>query len=267
MKECIQKWQLPNKNGLKLVLVCGLNWLIRFVAKSQLDFFYGVFVVLLTHDLPQDWRKMTVYVSVILLLIKCLEKLFQLASSSEFIRLKSAFQTVMSLLFFVVGTSSVYQERLSELVVNRLIFLCLISLAVARLVAFLQPRLFKDYLFKTVIHKEYLGVKKATNNLSLKSNFYVDAEEGDADKRMRMVNKNAIKEPYQGIVELSFLNKEVVTGIGHKVALSEKEESRIFEDVDIIYYPIFKVYPLGIKIVGVPLISFRLSRKEAYDGN
>lgn len=30
MKIYIQKWKSLNKNGLKLSLICGLNWLIFF---------------------------------------------------------------------------------------------------------------------------------------------------------------------------------------------------------------------------------------------
>ncbi|XZR23247.1 hypothetical protein ACQ0P5_03140, partial [Streptococcus canis] len=83
-------------------------------------------------------------------------------------------------------------------------------------VAVIQPRLFKHYLFKKVIDKEYLGIRKFTDELPPESNIYVDADEKDADKRMRLINQHVIKPPYQEVVELSYLNREVITAIQYE---------------------------------------------------
>ena len=82
---------------------------------------------------------------------------------------------------------------------------------------------------------------------------------------MRQINQNVIKQPYQDVVELSFLNRKVTTGIHYETDLVTKETERIFEDVDTIYYPIFRVYPFGIKEnLDHTLIKFKLSRKTAF---
>ncbi|HEO3128039.1 TPA: hypothetical protein VAS71_000019 [Streptococcus agalactiae] len=60
MKNYIRKWNSLNKNGLKISLICGLNWLIGFVAKSQFYLFSAVFSGLLTYHLPQDIQLFTV---------------------------------------------------------------------------------------------------------------------------------------------------------------------------------------------------------------
>lgn len=48
-----------------------------------------------------------------------------------------------------------------------------------------------------------------TDPLPPESNLYYDADENDADKRMQMINHKAIKQFYQGVVELSFLDRKV----------------------------------------------------------
>ena len=85
---------------------------------------------------------------------------------------------------------------------------------------------------------------------------------------MRQINKNAIKQPYQDVVELSFLNREVITAIGYKAASFGKETERTFVDDDTIYYPIFTVHPFGILEGELgfyhELIKLKLSRKAAF---
>ena len=96
----------------------------------------------------------------------------------------------------------------------------------------------------------------------------VDADEKDANKRMKRINKNAVKPAYQEVVELSFLNREVLTGISYKAVPFEKETERTFIDDDTIYYPIFTVHPFG-SLEGKSdfyhkLIKLKLSRKAAF---
>ena len=80
--------------------------------------------------------------------------------------------------------------------------------------------------------------------------------------------KKVIKQPYQDIVELSFLNKEVITTISYEAAPFGKEPERTFIDDDIIYYPIFTVHPFG-SLEGKldfyhELIKLKLSQNAAF---
>ena len=80
-----------------------------------------------------------------------------------------------------------------------------------------------------------------------------------------MINQNVIKQPYQEFVELSYLNREVHTAIRYSVVQFEKEKERTFGDYDTIYYPVFRIYPFGIKEdFGHTLIKFKLSRRAAF---
>ena len=85
---------------------------------------------------------------------------------------------------------------------------------------------------------------------------------------MQLINQNVIKRPYQGVVELCYLNREVLTGISYKAGQFDKEKERTFIDDDTIYYPIFTVHPFGCYEGKLDfchrLIQFKLSRKTAF---
>ena len=142
------------------------------------------------------------------------------------------------------------------------------SIGIYQFMKWFQTKLFQRYLFKNILNKEYLGIKKATDPFPPEINLYVDAGESDANQRMVMINKRSVKEAYQGIVELSFLNVERFTGISHY-----REEWNGFEaplkkkfvDVDEVSHLVFNVYPFGKKIdFYFKLIRLDLSRRKAF---
>ncbi|MHA2785417.1 hypothetical protein ACXZ8Y_06445 [Streptococcus agalactiae] len=268
MKNFVQKWKSLNKIGLKLSLICGLNWLVGFISKSQFYLFSAAFAGVLTYYIPQEVRKITLDILVLFFLASGVGSLFYSFLLQAFRRMKSAFYSLVLLLFFELGIQYVSQHTLSESMVDRLLTFWSISLVIMLLAKFILPILFNHYLFQNVINKEYLGIRKTTDELPPQSNIYVDADEKDANKRMKRINKNAIKPAYQEVVELSFLNREVLTGIGYKAVPFEKETERTFIDDDTIYYPIFTVHPFG-SLEGKSdfyhkLIKLKLSRKAAF---
>lgn len=268
MQKLTSKWKSLNKNGLKLSLICGLNWLIGVVAKSQFYLFSAAFLGLLTYYIPQDIQFFTVRVLDWIVILKLVIDVTRTVLSREIKWMRKSLLLGGMYLFFLAGNTYIKQHVLTEMLVNRLLTFWLLSLVLATLVVVFQPRLFKAYLFKNIIDKKYLGIRKLTDDLPSEINFYTDADEKDADKRMKMINQNAIKKPYQEIVELSFLNREVITAIGYKVVQFEKENERTFIDDDTIYYPIFTVHPFG-NFEGRSdfyhtLIKLKLSRKAAF---
>ncbi|HEP2968753.1 TPA: hypothetical protein VCJ25_001256 [Streptococcus pyogenes] len=268
MKNYTQKWKKLNKNGIKLSLICVLNWLIKFLFKGQFYLFSAVFLGLLTYYMPQDIKLFTVRVLELIVMLKITTDVIHTILSKEIRRMKKPLLLGVMYLFFLAGNVYIKQHTLTEFLINRLFTFWFISLVLAILVIVLQPRLFKYYLFKNVLDKTYLGIRKTTDELPPKRNLYTDADEKDADKRMKMMNQHVIKKPYQGVVELSFLNREVITGIGYKAVQFEKENERSFIDSDTIYYPIFRVFPFGTKEdFGHKLIKFKLSRRDAFTKN
>lgn len=268
MKKLTSKWKSLNKKGLKLSLFCALNWLIVFIAKAQFFIFLVMFLGTLTYYLPQDYRIMTVNLVEFFFMAKITIYFIQMIWEREFRRFQSVLNICVLLVFFVAGTKYAAQYTVTERLVTDLCIFMIISAIFQTLVTFLQPRLFKRYIFKNIINKEYLGIRKLTDDFPPEINFYTDADEADADKRMRQINQKAIKQPYQDIVELSFLNREVITAIGYGAASFRKEAERTFIDDDTIYYPIFTVHPFGI-LEGESgfyheLIKLKLSQKEAF---
>lgn len=268
MKKLTSKWKSLNKKGLKLSLFCALNWLIVFIAEAQFFIFLVMFSGTLTYYLPQDYRIMTVNLVEFFVMAKVIIYFIQMVWSQEFRRFKSVLNICVLLVFFIAGTKYAAQYTVTERLVAYLCIFMIMSAIFQTLVTFLQPRLFKRYIFKNIINKEYLGIRKPTDDLLPEINFYTDAAEADADKRMRQINQKAIKQPYQDIVQLSFLNREVITGIGYRAASFGKETERTFIDYDTIYYPIFTVHPFG-SLEGKlgfyhDLIKLKLSRKEAF---
>ena len=268
MKNYTQKWKELNKNGIKSSLICGLNWLIKFLFKGQFYLFSAIFLGLLTYYMPQDIQFFTVKVLELIVMFKVTTDVIHTLLSKEVKRIKKPLLLGVMYLFFLAGNVYIKQHVLTEFLVNHLFAFWLISLVLATLIIVIQPRLFKVYLFKNVLNKTYLGIRKTTDELPPECNFYTDADEKNVDKRMKMMNQHVIKKPYQGVVELSFLNREVITGIGYKAVPFEKEKERTFIDVDTIYYPVFMVYPFGIEEdFGHILIKFKLSRKAAFTKN
>ena len=268
MKKLTSKWKSLNKKGLKLSLFCALNRLIVFIAKAQFFIFLVAFLGTLTYYLPQDYRIMTVNLVEFFVMAKVIIYFVQMILSQESRRFKSVLNIFVLLVFFLAGTNYAAQYTVTKQLVTGLCIFMIMSAIFQTLVTFLQPRLFKRYIFKNIINKEYLVIRKLTDDFPPEINFYTDAAEADADKRMRQINQKAIKQPYQDIVELSFLNSEVITGISYKAASFGKETERAFINYDTIYYPVFTVHPFGI-LEGKSdfyhdLIKLKLSRKEAF---
>ncbi|MCB5031211.1 hypothetical protein LGV96_05995 [Streptococcus mutans] len=268
MKNYTQRWKSLNKNGIELSLICGLNWLIGSVAKSQFYLFSAGFFGLLMYHFPQDYRVVAIGLVGYFLVAKAIFNFGYGMLLQDLRRIKLSLKEIILLLAFLSGADYAFGHAISKQMIINLYKFWIISAAFAILVKVLLPKLFEHYLFKKVINKEYLGIRKATEPLPPQSNLYVDADEHDVNKRMTTINQNVIKQPYQDIVELSFLNRKVTTGVYHRIGLFTKEKERIFEDIDTIYYPIFTVHPFG-SLEGKSdfyhkLIKLKLSRKAAF---
>lgn len=268
MKKLTLKWKSLNKIGLKLSLICGLNWLIGFVAKSQFYIFTAGFAGLLMYYLPQDYRVVAISLIGYFLVAKIIFNFGYGMWSQDFRRIKLSLKELIILFVFLAEADYSLNHTISEQMVNNLCKFWIVSAVFASLVNIFLPILFKYYILKNIIDKKYLGIRKLTDDLPPEINFYNDVDEANADKRMRQINQNVIKQPYQDVVELSFLNREVITAIGYKAVPFEKETERTFIDDDTIYYPIFTVHPFG-NLEGKSdfyhkLIKLRLSRKAAF---
>lgn len=148
------------------------------------------------------------------------------------------------------------------------ILMALFSIGIYQFMKWFQAKLFQRYLFKNILNKDYLGIRKLKDELPPKINLFTDADEGDANQRMITINQRAVKKDYQDIVELSFLNREKRTGISyHRKSWngSEAPLERKFVDIEEWYHPVFSVFPFGKKHdFYFRLIQFNVSKKSAF---
>lgn len=268
MKTYIQKWKKLNKNGIKLSLICGINRLIIFISTSQFFVLSAIFLGMLTYYMPQDIQFFTLRVLELIVIVKIAIDTIQVVLSGRLKKMRLALLIGLMYLPFLAGNSYINGNILTEAMVNRLFSFWCISGVIAGIVMLVQPRLFRCFLFKNAINKDYLGIRKLTDDFPPSSNIYVDADEEDANKRMTIINQNAIKLPYQECVELSYLNREIITAIHHEVTPFGEENKRTFVDYDTIYFPTFTVHLFGDYEGKFDfhhrLIQFRLSRKSAF---
>lgn len=210
MKEFFRILKESDKLGYKLSAICGVNWLIGQLFKWQLLFFEMIASAVLI-------KKISAILEIssnalgFLMIISILSVSFSKLRFGVERFIYSFFGSFVLVSIFLIAVDFPFQENEFSL----WILMALISVGIYQFMKWFQAKLFQRYLFKNVLNKEYLGIKKMTDPFPPEINFYVDAGESDANQRMVMINKRAVKETYQGIVELSFLNVERFTGIAY----------------------------------------------------
>lgn len=252
-----------NPLGVRLSLILGTNWFISKIMKF-------IYLLMLTNAsaimMKESASTLKVDIEpfgILMLMILIITPLLDIHKGIQKVVTKLLRNSLLAMAFIVAFTHSVTESQAGIWIVCTLISIIIYSVS-----KWLQPRIFHGYLFKHVLNKEYLGIRKVTDNLPPESNLFIDAQEKDPHQRMVMINKHAIKEKYQDVIELSFLNQEIITGISHyqrawngKDAPVEKE----YIEVDTIYHPVFYVRPFGDKDeLDFQLVHFDISRKDAF---
>lgn len=210
MKELFRILRESDKLGYKLSAICGVNWLLGQLFKWQSLVFEMIACAVLIKEISAILEISSNY-------LVSLMSLFILAS--PFLKLRFGVErfifyfmrNFMLLWIFSKALDFPFQENESSL----WILMALISIGICQFMKWFQAKLFQRYLFKNILNKAYLGIRKLKDELPPKINLFTEAGESDANQRMVMINKHAIKETYQGIVELSFLNVERFTGIAY----------------------------------------------------
>ena len=203
MKKLLSILKESDKLGYKLSAICGVNWLFGQLFKWQLLVFEMIACAVLIKEISAILEKSSNYLvfsmGMFILAIPFLKLRFGV---ERFIY--SFSESIVLFIIFFTAVEFTFQENESSL----WLLMALISVGIYQFMKWFQTKLFQRYLFKNVLNKEYLGIKKATDPFPPEINFYVDAGESDANQRMVTINQRVVKEAYQGIVELSFLNVE-----------------------------------------------------------
>ena len=263
MKELFRILRESDKLGYKLFAICGVNWLLGQLFKWQSLVFEMIACAILIKKISAILEISSNYLGFLMVI-------FILAVSFSKLRfgverfIYSFSEGIVLVLIFSIVVDFPFQENESSL----WILMALISIGIYQFMKWFQAKLFQRYLFKNILNKAYLGIRKLKDGLPPEINFYVDAGESDANQRMVMINKRVVKEAYQGIVELSFLNVERFTGIAYSREAWNGFEAPLkkrFSDVDEMYHLVFRVYPFGKELdLYFKLIRLDLSRRKAF---
>ena len=263
MKELFRILRESDKLGYKLSAICGVNWLVGQLFRWQSLVFEMIACAVLIKKILAILEISSNYLGFLIILFILSVSLPKLRFGVE--RFIYSFLRIFMLVsIFLIVLDFPFQENESLL----WILMALFSIGIYQFMKWFQAKLFQRYLFKNVLNKEYLGLKKATDPFPPEINFYVDAGESDANQRMVMINKRAVKEAYQGIVELSFLNVERFTDVVYyRESLSgfESPLKKEFSDVDTVSHLVFRVYPFGKELdFYFKLIRLDLSLRKAF---
>jgi hypothetical protein len=264
MKNLIKMVKETDKLGYKLSAICGVNWLIRQAFKWQYLFFVMVTGAVVIKEasviLEVDPR---IFGTMIYLIILCVP-FTKLLLGFEMQFIKMFIRNIILALIFIAALEKPIQENESSFWILATIF----SIGIYYFMKWFQAKLFQRYLFKNILNKAYLGIRKLKDELPPKINLFTDADEGDANQRMITINQRAVKKDYQDIVELSFLNREKQTGIAYyrkSWSGSEAPLEKKFVDIDEFYHPVFSVFPFGKKHdFYFRLIQLDVSKKSAF---
>ena len=210
MKELFRILRESDKLGYKLFAICGVNWLLGQLFKWQSLVFEMIACAILIKKISAILEISSNYLGFLMVI-------FILAVSFSKLRfgverfIYSFSEGIVLVLIFSIVVDFPFQENESSL----WILMALISIGIYQFMKWFQAKLFQRYLFKNILNKAYLGIRKLKDELPPKINLFTEAAESDANQRMVMINKRVVKEAYQGIVELSFLNVERFTGIAY----------------------------------------------------
>lgn len=263
MKELFRILRESDKLGYKLFAICGVNWLLGQLFKWQSLVFEMIACAILIKKISAILEISSNYLGFLMVI-------FILAVSFSKLRfgverfIYSFSEGIVLVLIFSIVVDFPFQENESSL----WILIALISIGICQFMKWFQAKLFQRYLFKNILNKAYLGIRKLKDELPPKINLFTEAGQSDANQRMVMINKRVVKETYQGIVELSFLNVERFTGIAYYREAWNGVEAPLkkrFSDVDEMYHLVFRVYPFGKRInLYFKLIRLDLSRRKAF---
>ena len=263
MKNLIKMVKETDKLGYKLSAICGVNWLIRQAFKWQYLFFVMVAGAVLIKKISATLEISPNYLGLLMVIFILVVPFSKLRFGVERF-IFSFFESVVLGLIFSIAVDFPFQENESLFWLLATIF----SVGIYYFMKWFQAKLFQRYLFKNILNKDYLGIRKLKDKLPPKTNLFTDADEGDANQRMITINQRAVKKDYQDIVELSFLNREKWTGISyHRKSWngSEAPLERKFVDIEEWYHPVFSVFPFGKKHdFYFRLIQFDVSKKSAF---
>lgn len=251
------------KKERQLILLSIANWLLETVNKWQFSLLSALILGIATQAFTQDMAAVQFFMLVLIMAPAFSRFSFDISNY-----LSALFQLVKGTIWYVVFMLG-YSEISNEQVANSLLKGWVISASFYLIIRYVYPKLFRHYLFKKVLNKTYLGIRKETDPLPPKDNFFEDIKLENVADRMQFINQKAIQTAYQNILELSFINSYRQTGFRYFTDAYTHKTQREFADVDSNHLLVFKLYPFGFTTPNTSyfrwtLLKLELSQQEAF---
>lgn len=226
------------KKERQLIILSVINWLLERFNNWQFEIMTAVFFGILTQGVTSK-NEVKTFLTIFMMGYICSKLSLDITKVySEVI-----WRCVKAMIWYTAFMTGyvISSTQLS----NQLALAWLISLVVYVIIHYAYPKLFRYYLFKKILNKSYLGIRKEGDPLPPKDNFFNDAKCPNAVEKMRLINQKTIQTDYKRILELSFMDSYRQTGLHYFTDVKTNKTHREFFDNDAMFVLVFRVYPFG----------------------
>lgn len=250
------------KKERQLIILSIINWLLERLNNWQFEVMTALFFGILTQGVAPK-NAVETFLTIFMMGYICSKLSLDITKVYSEVIWRCV-KAVIWYTAFMIGYA-IFSTQLS----NQLVLAWLISLVVYVTIHYIYPKFFRYYLFKKVLNKSYLGIRKEGDPLPPEDNFYQDVKLVNAMERMQLINQKAIQTAYQNVIELSFINSVKQTGLHYFTDVHTHEAHREFCDHDAEFLLVFRVYPFGFTTPNasychLTLVKLNLSEEKAF---
>lgn len=250
------------KKERQLIILSVINWLLERFNNWQFEIMTGMFLGLLTQGVAPK-NEVKTFLTIFMMGYIC----SKLSLDITKVYLEVIWRCVKAVIWytaFMIGYA-ISSTQLS----NQLGLAWIISGLIYVIIRYLYPKLFRYYLFKKVLNKSYLGIRKEGDPLPPEDNFYQDVKLVNTIERMQVINQKTIQTDYQRILELSFMDSYRQTGLHYFTDVETHKTHREFFDNNGMFVLVFRVYPFGFSTPNasychLTLLRLTLSEEKAF---
>lgn len=253
------------KKERQLIILSVINLLLEKFNNWQFDIMTAMFLGILTQGVAPK-NEVEMFLTIFMMGYVC-SKCSKLSLDITKVYPEVIWRCVKAVIWytaFMIGYA-ISSTQLS----NQLALAWIISGLIYVIIRYTYPKLFRHYLFKKVLNKSYLGIRKEGDPLPPEDNFYQDVKLVNAIERMQVINQKAIQTDYQRILELTFMDSYRQTGLHYYTDVETNKTHREFFDNDAMFVLVFRVYPLGFATPNasychLTLLRLTLSEEKAF---
>ncbi|HEO6299836.1 TPA: hypothetical protein VA887_000339 [Streptococcus agalactiae] len=246
-----------DKKGIQLSSLIFLNWLIKFLSRWSFLILSMICIAGLCGRVAPMSDSINFIYGILFILL--LIELSKFRPGREY----KSFKKIIELLLLIGFFTSALEHQLSAPLTFKALQITSIFAIIYMLVSFLSSRLLNYFLYKKVLNKSYLGIRKPSDPRMPKDNFFNDFTIQDVNERLKKINLNAVQNTYHEFVRLDEVHLEEVyyNKIPFDITKIEREiiYNRSYQKINLD----FQLYPLGLQYFGHRLIKLSTNYSDA----